>query len=290
MEWRSHRILAFDTETTGFNPEQGDRVIEFAAVEFRLRPEVAEPEIRYHHHLFNPGIPIPEESTATHGIRDADVADQPPFERHAAAIHGLFAGAITVAHNYPFDQRFLVHEFARSSLAWPESLAEVDTLDLSRARFSDARFHNLGELSKRLEVSLVGAHRATNDAEACGRCFLAMTRRFDAPDSLDGLVAWADAVAPAPEGPWSRGADGVLRFTEGPSAGEPVEGHPETLAWMALARERADGSWRWAWPEAVRRWAERWLRARASGRASQGSKGFGPADWGIDPPLGAGRP
>jgi hypothetical protein len=63
--------------------------------------------------------------------------------------------------------------------------------------------------------------------------------------------------------------------------------HPDTLAWMGMARARRDGAWDWRYPDPLRRWAARWLRARASGRFPQHMKGFGPADWGLDLPLGA---
>lgn len=289
MSWRIRSVVAFDTETTGLFPENGDRVIEFAGVELKLAPDGTVASVVAHQYLFNPGIPIPREASEVSGIRDEDVASRPAFAAHAEAIHRLLTGAVTVAHNYPFDQRFLTQEFSRCGLRWPAPPAEIDTVDLSRRFFADARGHKLGELCARLEIPLVGAHRATNDAEACGRAFVALTHRHAAPDDIEGLIDWADAVGePPPGGAIRRREDGTLVFGSGRHEDEPVDEHPDAMGHMLFARERVDGAWRPAWPESTRRWVERWLRIRASGRAAQAMKGFGASDWGIDPPAGSG--
>jgi hypothetical protein len=168
--------------------------------------------------------------------------------------------------------------------------AEIDTVDLSRRFFPEAKSHKLGELSQRLEVALIGAHRATNDAEACGRCFVALANRQGAPDDIAGLVEWADAIGEPPSigGFLGRSADRTIVFTGGELDGKPVDQHPDHLAWMSIARARVNGAWQPAFPAEVRAWVERWLRVRGSGRAAGAMKGFGPSDWGIDPPLGAG--
>ena len=290
MRWRDLSIVAFDTETTGLHPENGDRIIEFAGIEFKLAPDGSVVKIDPHHHLFNPEMPIPKEASDVSGIRDEDVARAPVFQQHADAIHRLLANAVTVAHNYPFDQRFLSYEFDRVGLKWPFPPAEVDTVDLSRAFFPDARSHKLGELAARLDIPLVGAHRATNDAEACGRAFLELVRRNQVPDDLAGMLDWAGAVGHPPDtGHLGKGKDGSIIFLEGEHKGQPVDAHPDSLMWMTCARVFEGGSWRSRYPEGVCAWIERWLRSRASGRGfgTGSSKGFGPHEWGIDPPLSA---
>lgn len=288
MRWQDLRIVAFDTETTGLNPEDGDRVIEFAAVELRLTPTGDVAKVTPHVMLFDPERPIPREASDVSGIKDEDVAGAPKFETLAKRVHELLAGAVTVAHNYPFDQRMLTHELARCGLAWPSPPAEIDTVDLSRRFFPDAKSHRLGELAQRLEIPLENAHRADADAEACGRCFLSLARKHGAPAELAGLVDWADAIGDPPDtGHLGRDASRAIVFLDGPKKGERVDNHPDHLAWIAFARERGPEGWRLRYPDSVRRWAERWLRVRASGRAAGGMKGFGAGDWGIDPPLGS---
>lgn len=288
MRWQDLRIVAFDTETTGLNPENGDRVIEFAAVELRIDPAGHVRDTKAHVFLFDPGIPIPREASDVSGIKDEDVAGAPKFETRAVEIQKLLQGAIAVAHNFPFDQRMLSAELKRVDLRWPVCAAEIDTVDLSRHFFPEAKSHKLGELAQRLEIPLENAHRADHDAEACGRAFLAIARKHAAPPDLAALLEWADAIGDPPAtGHLGRNGDGVLVFLEGPKAGEPVEAHPDLLAWMQYARERTAGGWGLRYPESARRWAERWLRIRGSGRATQGLKGFGAGDWGLDHPVGA---
>jgi DNA polymerase III epsilon subunit-like protein len=290
MRWRELSLIAFDTETTGLHPEEGHRVIEFAGIEFRLNPDGSIKQAIPHHYLFNPEIPIPKEATEVSGIRDEDVAKSPVFAQHAQAIHKLLSTCLSIAHNFPFDQRFLSYEFSRVGLRWPSPPAEIDTLDLSRAFFPEARSHKLVELAARLDIPLQGAHRATNDAEACGRCFFELARRQNAPDDLAGLLDWAGAVGHPPEtGHLGRSPDGSIIFLEGEHKGDTVESHPDSLMWMTVALQFVGGQWRKRYPEAVCNWIERWLRCRASGRAlgAGNMKGFGPAEWGIDLPLSA---
>ncbi len=284
MRWTECRIVAFDTETTGLRPFDGDRIIEFGAVELTVDADLRVQQVRRHDFLINPGIPIPRESTKVNGITDDDVADQPPFDQRASRVRQLLSDAILVAHNLAFDLAFVRAELERADQSWPATRAEVDTLPLSQRLLSHLRQHKLGIICKELGVDLVEAHRASNDAEACGRAFVELARRHRAPDDLDELVVWADAVsAPPKTGHLALGDRGVAVFLEGPQAGRTVEEHPETLQWMALALERHDGSWRPRYPEPVREWARRWLRARGASRVRASARGGSADEWGLDP-------
>src|SRR3954468_1324263 len=71
MRWADTRIAVIDFETTGLSSEN-DRILEvgvafFAGGQLTLLKNW----------LVNPGMPIPEQSRAVHGIGDADVADKP---------------------------------------------------------------------------------------------------------------------------------------------------------------------------------------------------------------------
>jgi len=283
VDWRSLRIVAFDTETTGLNPFDGDRVIEFAGVAMDVDEGGRVAGVTEHHFLVNPEMPIPAKATEITGIHDDMVADAPTFDKVAHEVRRLLGDSICVAHNFAFDRAFLSMELNRLGLSWPDPLAEVDTVDLSIRYFSDARGHKLEQVANRLDVTLDGAHRATNDAEACGRCFVEMSRRFDCPPALGGLLDWADALGRPPDtGHFVRSQDGPVLFAAGPHEGELVEHHPVHLHWMLMAKERHEGAWRSRFPESVRRWVERYLRVRGSGRARQNAKTFGPTDWVID--------
>jgi DNA polymerase III epsilon subunit-like protein len=88
-------IVAFDTETTGLRVS--DRLVELAAV--RFRGEEVEGEWSA---LVDPGVPIPAEATAVHGIRDEDVRRPAPPRRWRLS---CFIEGARWAHNAPFDVR-----------------------------------------------------------------------------------------------------------------------------------------------------------------------------------------
>jgi DNA polymerase III epsilon subunit family exonuclease len=289
MRWRSRRIVAFDTETTGLNPHLEDRIVEFAAVVFELDDRGDIVHEGHHSWLVNPGIPIPKASTQITGISDADVVNAPPFQEIAPMVRELFVDAVSVAHNYPFDLAFLKKELKLSSLEWVEPLAAVDTVDVSMRWFRDARSHKLEDLCKRLGIVLEGAHRATNDALACGRCFIELTRRHQVEDELQSMLDWAKAIGRPPEdGPLGTDPNGAVVFSEDLRVGgqelfgKPVEEHPLALAWMEMARERRLDGWGWRFPESTRRWIRRWLDVRGQGRAAGGGKSFRAEDWAPD--------
>lgn len=314
MKWKSLPIVAFDTETTGLEPFNGDRVIELAAVVLHLDESGRVKERTDWSTLINPERDIPRKVTEITGISAADVANAPRFADVAVRVRELMANAVTVAHNYPFDLAFLTREFdevARRtddpSMRWPEPLAEVDTVDLSIRCFPEAKSHRLGDLAERLEVKLERAHRATDDAAACGYAFVELAVRHQVRDDLQAMLDWANAIGRPPEdGPFGPDEHGRIVFLEGPHRGEAVSMHPLHLAWMDKARSKGPDGWGWRYSEPVRRWARRWLEVRAAGRARQtrsdsaaaegasdgsdmgaaratGIRGYHVTDWALDP-------
>lgn len=284
MRWKHLPIVAFDTETTGLRPFAGDRIIEFAAVVIHPDGEGRVGRVEPYSWLVNPQIPIPKKVTEITGIQDGDVADAPRFAEIAGEVWDLLAGSIAVAHNFPFDMAFLTKEFGDTLRHWPEPMAEIDTVDVSMKVFPDARSHRLGDVCKRLGVELNEAHRATNDAEACGRAFLEMVRRYDVEDDLQAMLGWARAIGRPPEGgPFATDDDGRVVFADGPNEGEPVGDHPLHLAWMTKARVRGPHGWTWRYPESTRAWIERWLAVRGAGRHRPNMKSVRPDDWALDP-------
>lgn len=119
-------IIAFDLETTGTDPQR-DRIIEMAAI--KLWPDgTKEEKCR----RFNPGIPIPKEATAVHGIRDADVRNEPHFYQVARGSKGIaayFQGCDLAGYNIiNFDIPMLAAELERAK----------EKLDLSSIAVVDA--------------------------------------------------------------------------------------------------------------------------------------------------------
>jgi DNA polymerase III epsilon subunit family exonuclease len=284
MKWKHLPVVAFDTETTGLEPFGGDRIIEIAAVVLELDAEGRVASRRDWSTLVNPERDIPRKVTEITGIRPDQVASARTFVEVADEFREMIANAVTVAHNYPFDLAFLTTEFDRVGMHWPEPLAEVDTVDLSLRQFKEAKSHRLVDLAERLGIELERAHRATDDAAACGLAFLELARRADVPDDLQEMLDWSNAIGRPPEdGPFGRDEHGRIVFLEGPHLGEPVAQHPVHLAWMDKAKVKGAAGWQWRHTDGVRRWVRRWLEVRGAGRARQSQKGFHPSDWAPDP-------
>jgi DNA polymerase III subunit epsilon len=161
-------------ETTGRDASI-DRVVEIGIAVGRHGDLIA----RYNW-LIQPGIPIPAEAHAVHGIGDADVKDAPRFEAVAHEIAAALAGCIPAAYNAPFDRAFLMNEFARAASgaapatgplppALRREIEWVDPLVWAREIQREERSKALGEVAARLGVKLEQAHRASDDAEAALR-------------------------------------------------------------------------------------------------------------------------
>lgn len=156
--------LALDTETTGTDPRK-DRIVELAAVRFdALSGAVVD---RFQAYV-NPGIEVPQDAVAIHGLTTEFLADKPSFKEVAAEFLAFCAGAQGVAHNAPFDARFLEAELKRAKA--PKLLATLadleDTLALSRLVVR-SRKHSLDVLCDRYGVARDQrtAHGALLDCE-----------------------------------------------------------------------------------------------------------------------------
>jgi len=151
------RSVLFDTETTGLDPATGDRVIEVAALE--LINDL--PTGQYFHAMIDPERDIPEEATRIHGFRSSDLVGKPKFAEIADQLLAFFGDARLIAHNAPFDFRFLEYEFGRLGLP-PLSLERmVDTLVLAKTRFPGMP-NSLDALCRRFAIDL--SQRTTHNA------------------------------------------------------------------------------------------------------------------------------
>lgn len=108
-------IICFDVETTGLDTAK-DRIIELAFCTASPGDITPTKTLR-----FDPGMPIPAEATAIHGITDADVCFEHPFEHHCEDLFRIFTACdVVVGYNVHFDIQFLAAEFERHGLVWPQ--------------------------------------------------------------------------------------------------------------------------------------------------------------------------
>lgn len=166
------RLLALDTETTGFDPALGHALVEVAAVvldEGRVGETWST--------LTDPGRPIPPEASGVHGITDAMVRGAPGTAAVAAALAERCADRVLVFHNAAFDLPFLaaaMRQAGRPPLLNPV----VDTLGLARGLF-DVGGNALGTLAARLGLPAETSHRALGDALTTARLLQVLGERWE---------------------------------------------------------------------------------------------------------------
>jgi DNA polymerase-3 subunit epsilon len=162
------RHVVVDVETTGLSPRHGHRVIEIGAVALEEGMVVEEFTT-----LIDAGVPIPYEVQAIHGITDEMLEGQPKPEAILPMFHAFIRDSVLVAHNAPFDIRFLRHEFARLGMGLPHP--HLCTLELSRRRLPRLTDHTLETVYLHLfpEAGLHRQnHRALDDARMAAKIWL----------------------------------------------------------------------------------------------------------------------
>jgi DNA polymerase-3 subunit epsilon len=188
--WTDLPVAFLDLETTGTDPKV-DRIIEVGIVLGRGRSVVARKSW-----LVDPGVPITKEAAEVHGIRDEEVRGQPPFSAVAADIVATLAGCLPAAYNAGFDRAFLFAELERAAFralepppAVRSDVSWIDPLVFAREFFrGQGESRALGAVAERLGVSLVNAHRATDDAEAALLVMYALGSDARMPRTYAALV------------------------------------------------------------------------------------------------------
>jgi DNA polymerase III subunit epsilon len=186
--WQELDVALLDVETTGRDASV-DRVVEVGIVIGRNGDVVA----RYNW-LIHPGIPIPAEVSAIHGITDDMVKDKPRFEDVASEIAQALRGCVPAAYNALFDRAFMMSEFARAKAethgipALTREVEWIDPLVWARDIQHDEKSRALGDVAARLGVKLEQAHRASDDAEAAFRVMVALGRDPRIPRAYGAFV------------------------------------------------------------------------------------------------------
>lgn len=147
-----------DIETTGVN-HQRDKITEIAVYAHDGSKVIDEFTT-----LINPERSIPYYISQMTGITDDMVANAPRFFEVARKIVGLTEGKIFVAHNAPFDYRFIQSEFKQ--LGYEFERETICTVRLSRKLIPGKSSYSLGNLCNDLGISITGRHRAAGDALA----------------------------------------------------------------------------------------------------------------------------
>ncbi len=225
-------LVFIDIEATGISPPV-DRIVELSLL--KLKPEGDEEVMTFR---ANPGVRIPEDATAVHGIRIADVANQPPFQDFATDVGEFLRDSDLAGFNVArFDLPMLEAEMRRAGVELGRrgrSVVDVMAIYHTKERRdlpSAVRFY--------CKRTLEGAHSASVDARASLDVLRAQLRKYsDLPLKVDALHSvlnpgssdWID-----PEGRFVR-SEGRATFNFGRHRGraleEVAETEPSYLEWL----------------------------------------------------------
>lgn len=185
MGWHQELMVGFDLETTGTNPAES-RIVTAAVVELK-----AGETLGHRTWLADPGVPIPADAVAVHGITDERAAaDGRPADEVAGAVADVLtsywlSGVPVVAYNAVFDLSLLSAELRRYGLpslserlggAEPGPVIDPYTIDRRADRYRRGK-RNLEAVCTEYGVVLEAAHDALADALAAVRLARAIAGR-----------------------------------------------------------------------------------------------------------------
>ncbi len=190
-------FIAFDTETTGLEPER-DRIVEIGAIKFDYRGIISRFSV-----LMNPGFPMPKEASNVNGITDDQLKGKPPPEAILPDFLRFIDNGIVIAHNAPFDISFVNEELRKAWEKWKQSEEDytqslfmdniqqqknssplwqppykalphkiVDTRILAKEVLPPLPRYGLQDLASYFGIEIQQAHRALDDARVCMEVFL----------------------------------------------------------------------------------------------------------------------
>lgn len=191
-----NRLITLDTETTGLNARDGDRIIEIGCVALDGRLVMNNPE--NHLQIFvNPEREVPAEAVEIHGITTEFLADKPKFAEIADRFLDFVRGSTLIIHNASFDTGFLDMELERIGRGRIEDVCQVvDTVKLAK-KLLPGRAVSLDALCRYYEIdnSNRTLHGALLDAELLAEVYVALTR---GQDSLTLVSEDEDNLPPIP--------------------------------------------------------------------------------------------
>jgi DNA polymerase-3 subunit epsilon len=195
------REIVWDTETTGFDPESGDRIVEIGAVELMGHMATG----KTFHQYINPERGMPQEAFEVHGLGDEFLRGKPKFAQIGRDFLAFIGDSKLIAHNASFDMKFINAELKRMGLPPIPMAQSLDTLVIARKRFPGSPA-SLDALCRRFGINNESRtlHGALLDSEILAEVYLELIggRQPDfglssQPERKEGDVAeWAPKARP----------------------------------------------------------------------------------------------
>ncbi|MEZ5777082.1 MAG: DNA polymerase III subunit epsilon [Paracoccaceae bacterium] len=206
------REIVLDTETTGFEPAEGHRVVEIGAIE--LVNHV--PTGQTYHQYINPERAMPTEAFGVHGLGDDFLRDKPRFGQIAAGfLEFIGSDSRLVIHNASFDMKFLNAELGWANLPPISMDRALDTVGMARKKFPGSPA-SLDALCRRFGIdnSARDKHGALLDSELLAEVYLELIGGRQ-PDLVLATATAGDRISDVGDWrPGPRSAPLVARLTD----------------------------------------------------------------------------
>ena len=232
------RQIVLDTETTGINISEGNRIIEIGCVELINRKLTG----NHYHQYINPERESEQGALEVHGITSDFLADKPLFTTIAKDFMDFVSGAELIIHNAPFDVGFLNHELKLDGNKYGlinDHCTVIDTLVMAKNMYPGQR-NSLDALCKRLGIENFNRelHGALLDSEILAEVYLLIT----------GGQRGLELGAGSNDASGNQTAEEVRRVLNAPSlpvipaTSEEVENHKQYLEFLD---KKSDGQCLW---------------------------------------------
>lgn len=213
-------LSCLDAETTGKNPAI-DRICQLAVI--IIQPDKSTTKFC---RLINPGVPIPPEATAVHGITDEMVKDAPSFSSIAKSLHGILKDKDLLTYNgNNFDIPLLAEEFNRCGLAFPsedQKLLDAQVIFHKKEERSLAAAHKFY-----LGSEMTDAHDAGADTLAALKVFFAQVEKYEDLSEMETVEQLAEFCKRDNrldlEGKFVKAENGDVLITFGKYRDQPVQ-------------------------------------------------------------------
>lgn len=186
---------AFDTETTGLQPSNGDEIIQIGAlhvIDGHIQADSA------FEALVDPQRPIAPESEKIHGITSAMLHGQPTISSVLPKFHEFCVNSVLLGHNVAFDMRFLQMKEQMTGIVFDQPV--IDTLLLSAVAYPNQAHHSLEASMALLGVQIEHRHSAYSDAVATAQVFLRLVPLL----AELGIITLRQAIEASKKTPYAR--------------------------------------------------------------------------------------
>lgn len=183
MKIEEMEFVIFDTETTGLEPEAGDRIVEIAAL--RLK---GDKRIAAFQSLVNPGRPISPAAYAVNKITQEMLDTAPPIEAVIPEFLKFIQNSCLCSYNAGFDLKFLNNELKLIGRPPLTGIAVVDILKMARRLLPGLERYALWFVADKLGIKIQQEHRASSDVELT----LGVFNKLKAILSVKGIADFAN--------------------------------------------------------------------------------------------------